>query len=70
MKWNSGRLWLRISTYGTLAVVLLLVLIRALIYWQFDEAAVRGNLTRALQDSDRTVRIEGRITPHVFPSPG
>ncbi|WP_440029138.1 AsmA family protein [Chromobacterium amazonense] len=70
MKWNSGRLWLRISTYGLLAVVFALVLIRALIYWQFDEAAVRGNLTRALQDSGRTVRIEGRITPNVFPSPG
>ncbi|KIA80081.1 cell envelope biogenesis protein AsmA [Chromobacterium piscinae] len=70
MKWNSGRLWLRISTYGLLAVVSALVLIRALIYWQFDEAAVRGNLTRALQDSGRTVRIEGRITPNVFPSPG
>ncbi|POA99456.1 AsmA family protein [Chromobacterium sinusclupearum] len=70
MKWNSGRLWLRISTYGLLAVVSALVLIRALIYWQFDEAAVRGNLTHALQDSGRTVRIEGRITPNVFPSPG
>ncbi|MBM2884564.1 AsmA family protein [Chromobacterium phragmitis] len=70
MKWNSGRLWLRISTYGLLAVVSALVLIRALIYWQFDEAAVRGNLTRALQDSGRTVRIEGRITPNVFPAPG
>ncbi|PRP69946.1 cell envelope biogenesis protein AsmA [Chromobacterium amazonense] len=70
MKWNSGRLWLRISTYGLLAAVSALVLIRALIYWQFDEAAVRGNLTRALQDTGRTVRIEGRITPSVFPAPG
>ncbi|AXE28704.1 AsmA family protein [Chromobacterium phragmitis] len=70
MKLNSGRLWLRIATYGTLAVVLLLVLIRTLIYWQFDEAAVRGTLTHALQDTGRSVRIDGRITPQVFPSPG
>ncbi|MEO4029578.1 AsmA family protein [Chromobacterium vaccinii] len=70
MKLNSGRLWLRIATYGTLAVVLLLVLIRALIYWQFDEAAVRGSLTHALQDTGRSVRIDGRITPQVFPYPG
>ncbi|MBP4048220.1 AsmA family protein [Chromobacterium violaceum] len=70
MKLNSGRLWLRIATYGTLAVVLLLVLIRALIYWQFDEAAVRSSLTHALQDTGRSVRIDGRITPQVFPSPG
>ncbi|MCD0494167.1 AsmA family protein [Chromobacterium violaceum] len=70
MKLNSGRLWLRIATYGTLAVVLLLVLIRALIYWQFDEAAVRSSLTHALQDTGRSVSIDGRITPQVFPSPG
>ncbi|WP_434633934.1 AsmA family protein [Chromobacterium sp. CV08] len=70
MKLNSGRLWLRIATYGTLAVVLLLVLIRALIYWQFDEAAVRGSLVHALQDSGRVIHIDGRITPAVFPSPG
>ncbi|POZ62027.1 AsmA family protein [Chromobacterium alticapitis] len=70
MKLNSGRLWLRISTYGLLAVVAALVLIRALIFWQFDESAVRDNLTHALKDSGRTVRIEGSITPSVFPSPG
>ncbi|QEL56047.1 AsmA family protein [Chromobacterium paludis] len=70
MKLNSGRLWLRISTYGLLAVVAALLLIRALIYWQFDESAVRSSLSHALQDSGRTVRIEGRITPTVFPSPG
>ncbi|KUM05674.1 AsmA family protein [Chromobacterium subtsugae] len=70
MKLNSGRLWLRIATYGSLAVVLLLVLIRALIYWQFDEAAVRGALTHALNDTGRAVHIDGRITPSVFPYPG
>ncbi|OHX13295.1 AsmA family protein [Chromobacterium sphagni] len=70
MKLNSGRLWLRIATYGTLAVVLLLVLIRALIYWQFDEAAVRSTLTHALNDTGRTIHIDGRITPAFFPYPG
>ncbi|UTH74573.1 AsmA family protein [Chromobacterium sp. IIBBL 290-4] len=70
MKLNSGRLWLRIATYGSAAVVLLLVSIQALIYWQFDEAAVRGALTHALKENGRNVRIDGRITPTVFPYPG
>ncbi|OWY37319.1 AsmA family protein [Xenophilus sp. AP218F] len=70
MKLNSGRLWLRIATYGLLAAVGLLVLARALIYWQFDESAVRNNLSRALQDSGRVIKIEGRISPVLFPSPG
>lgn len=70
MKWNSGRLWLRIAVYGSGSVIALFVLIQALIFWQFDEAAVRKTLSSALNDTGRQVMVEGKITPLLFPSPG
>ncbi|WP_199102529.1 AsmA family protein [Aquitalea sp. ASV11] len=70
MKWNSGRLWLRIAVYGSGTVIALFVLIQALIFWQFDEAAVRKTLSSALNDTGRQVAVEGKITPLLFPSPG
>jgi AsmA protein len=70
MKWNSGRLWLRIAVYGSGSVLALFVLIQALIFWQFDEAAVRKTLSSALNDTGRQVAVEGKITPLLFPSPG
>lgn len=70
MNWNSGRLWLRIIVYGLLTLTLLAVITQSLIFWQFDEAAVRRSLTVSLQDTGRQVRIDGTITPRVFPFPG
>lgn len=70
MKWNSGRLWLRITVYGLTAVLALAVLVQSLIFWQFDETRVRTALTHALQDTHRQIQIEGRISPSLFPSPG
>jgi AsmA protein len=70
MKWNSGRLWLRIIVYGSIAIVTIAVLTQALIFWQFDETAVRRSLSESLRDTGRQVQILGTVTPHVFPSPG
>ena len=70
MKWNSGRLWLRVIVYGSLALLLTGLLVQSLIFWQFNEAAVRRSLDGALHDSGRQILIQGTITPHVFPFPG
>jgi AsmA protein len=70
MNWNSGRLWLRIIVYGSLTLLVTAVLAQSLIFWQFNEAAVRRSLCDSLRDSSRVVRIEGSITPRVFPFPG
>ncbi|MDH0341748.1 AsmA family protein [Chromobacterium haemolyticum] len=70
MKLNSGRLWLRITVYSLTALVAVVVLVQSLIYWQFDEAQVRGTLSHALQDTGRVISIEGRVTPVLFPAPG
>lgn len=70
MKWNSGRLWLRISVYGASALLVLFVIIQSLIFWQFDEAAVRKAISTALDDTQRHVVVEGKISPTLFPSPG
>jgi len=70
MKWNSGRLWLRILVYGLGSVAALFVLTQALIFWQFDERAARRIVEQSLADTRRVVQVEGRIAPRVFPSPG
>ncbi|WP_246542682.1 AsmA family protein [Paludibacterium yongneupense] len=43
---------------------------QTLIFWQFDEPAVRHALTDSLKDTGRKVIIDGSITPRIFPSPG
>jgi len=70
MNWNSGRLWLRIIVYGFVTLVAMAIVTESLIFWQFDESAVRRSLVTSLHDSDRQVTIEGSITPRVFPFPG
>jgi AsmA protein len=70
MNWNSGRLWLRVIVYGSIALVTIAVLTECLIFWQFDETAVRRSLSESLRDSGRQVQITGSVTPHVFPFPG
>ncbi|MBI3145380.1 MAG: AsmA family protein [Pseudogulbenkiania sp.] len=70
MKWNSGRLWLRITVYGLLTLLTALVVVQSLIFWQFDELAVRQTLARVLQDQHRSISIHGPIKPHVLPFPG
>lgn len=70
MNWNSGRLWLRIIVYGSIALVAMAVITESLIFWQFDEAAVRRSLNESLHDTGRQVQIIGAISPRVFPTPG
>jgi AsmA protein len=70
MNWNSGRLWLRIIVYGSIALVAMAVLTESLIFWQFDESAVRRSLNESLRDTGRQVQIIGAISPRVFPTPG
>ncbi|MBV8048649.1 MAG: AsmA family protein [Paludibacterium sp.] len=70
MNWNSGRLWLRIIVYTALALLALGTVTEGLIFWQFDEAAVRRSIGASLSDTGRQVQIEGSITPRVFPFPG
>lgn len=70
MKWNSGRLWLHILVYGLGGLIGLFLLTQALIYWKFDETSARRILEQSLADNGRTVQVEGRISPLVFPSPG
>jgi AsmA protein len=70
MKWNSGRLWLRITVYSLLTLLTLLVVVQSLIFWKFDEHAVRETLSRVLQEQHRSVTIRGAIKPHVLPFPG
>ena len=70
MKWNSGRLWLRISVYGATTLLTLFVITQALIFWKFDEASIRTTLAASLRDTQRQVVVEGKITPTLFPSPG
>lgn len=70
MKWNSGRLWLRITVYSLLALLTTLVVVQSLIFWQFDETAVRQTLGQVLHDHGRSVTIRGSIKPHVLPFPG
>lgn len=70
MKWNSGRLWLRITVYSLLALLTLLVVVQSLIFWKFDEHAVRETLGRVLQEQHRNVTVRGAIKPHVLPFPG
>jgi AsmA protein len=70
MKWNSGRLWLHILVYGLGGLIGLFLLTQGLIYWKFDEQAARRTLEHSLADTGRTVQVEGRITPRVFPTPG
>ncbi|BEV73597.1 MULTISPECIES: AsmA family protein [unclassified Paludibacterium] len=70
MNWNSGRLWLRITVYSALTLLLLGIVTQSLIFWQFDEAAVRRSLGESLRDTGRQVLVEGTITPRVFPFPG
>ncbi|TDR81610.1 AsmA family protein [Paludibacterium purpuratum] len=70
MNWNSGRLWLRITVYTSLALLCLGVVTQSLIFWQFDETAVRHAIGESLRDTGRQVLIEGTISPRVFPIPG
>ncbi|GGY02685.1 AsmA family protein [Paludibacterium paludis] len=70
MKWNSGRLWLRVIVYSLLTLFGLFVLTQSLILWQFDEKSVRRAVTESLHDTGRKVAISGSVTPRVFPFPG
>ena len=70
MNWNSGRLWLRIIVYGSLTLLVMGIITQSLIFWQFDENAVRHSIVDALHDTGRQVEVEGSITPRVFPFPG
>lgn len=70
MNWNSGRLWLRVFVYGLGSLLVVLAVSQTLIFWQFDEPAVRHALTDALKDTGRKVIVDGAITPRIFPSPG
>lgn len=70
MKWNSGRLWLRVIVYSLVIMISLAVLAQSLIFWQFDESKIKDILTKSLTESHRQVTIEGRISPSIFPSPG
>lgn len=70
MKWNSGRLWLRVIVYSLLSLFGLFVLTQSLILWQFDEAGVRRAVSESLKDTGRKVSIDGSVTPRVFPFPG
>lgn len=70
MKWNSGRLWLKVSVYTLLLLGSLLVLTLTLFFLRFDSQSVRTNLQRSLADTHRTITINGSISPMLFPSPG
>jgi hypothetical protein len=48
------------SVYGSGSVLALFILIQALIFWQFDEAAVRKTLTSALNDTSARLRWKAR----------
>lgn len=68
-KWNSGRLWLRVSVFG-IVLLLVLSLIQGIIYWRFDPQDVRTSIDRGLAGTGRVVLINGEIRPRLFPSPG
>ena len=70
MKWNSGRLWLKTAVYSLLSLGCLLVIGLFLFFLRFDSQSVRSNLQKSLADTGRTVTINGRIAPMLFPSPG
>lgn len=70
MKWNSGRLWLRIAVYSLVSVIGLGIIAQALIIWQFNEESVRRTLAGALAQSGRRIEVSGRISPHLLPAPG
>ncbi|MFN4237291.1 MAG: AsmA family protein [Vogesella sp.] len=70
MKWNSGRLWLKIAVYGLLTLLSLLAIGLILFFLRFDSQSVRHNLQKSLDDTQRTVTINGSISPMLFPSPG
>ena len=70
MKWNSGRLWLKTAVYSLLSLGCLLVIGLTLFFLRFDSQSVRNNLQKSLADTGRTVTINGRIAPMLFPSPG
>lgn len=70
MALNFNRLWRRVSVYSFAALIVSVVLLRSLIHWHFDETQVRCVLSKALQGTSRTISIEGKITPVLFPSPG
>jgi len=70
MKWNSGRLWLKTAVYSLLSLGCLLVIGLTLFFLRFDSQSVRSNLQKSLADTGRTVTINGRIAPMLFPSPG
>ncbi len=70
MKWNSGRLWLKTAVYSLVALVSLLAIGLILFFLRFDSQSVRNNLQNSLADTQRTVTINGKISPMLFPSPG
>ncbi|SCK17859.1 AsmA family protein [Vogesella sp. LIG4] len=70
MKWNSGRLWLKVSVYTVLLFATVLAMALTLFFLRFDSQSVRVNLQRSLDDTQRTVTINGSVLPMVFPSPG
>jgi len=69
MKWNSGRLWLRITVYGSMTLAALFIIAQMLILWQFDENAIRNTISGSLRDLHRQVSVAGKISPVIFPSP-
>ncbi|MGL6071310.1 AsmA family protein [Craterilacuibacter sp.] len=69
MKLNSGRLWLKISVYGLLALGLL-ALSAAILYQRFDAQAVQQTITSDLAQRGYRADVSGKITPHLFPYPG
>ena len=70
MKWNSGRLWLKITVYSLLLASALFVAGLTLFFARFDAESARQNLERSLIDSQRRLTINGTISPMLFPSPG
>lgn len=70
MKWNSGRLWLKVSVYTVLLLGTLLAMALTLFFLRFDSQSVRTNLQRSLADTQRTITINGSVLPMIFPSPG
>ena len=70
MKWNSGRLWLRIIAYSLTVLLGLFVLTQAFVLWQIDKTSIRDAITQSLIRTGRTIKIEGPVDPRLFPFPG
>ena len=56
--------------YGLLTLFSLLAIGLILFFLRFDSQSVRHNLQKSLDDTQRTVTINGSISPMLFPSPG